>query len=353
MSEKNSFFKKRYIILIVLFCALYFYQLPYYYSEPGSAEILSQYIELEGAEEATANEDVGTFMLTTIQMGRANTFLYLWSYLSPYRVLHPDETIRYEGESDREYHHRQIMLMNNSQQAATIIAYEKAGKDVQYDYQGAIITQLIEEMPAEEKLEIGDRIIEIDGQTVRHVEDLFSLLEGKGEEDIVTFTLIRNDVEETYEVGFSKFPEQYLQEGEEERVGIGIANPVTAREVTFDPDIKMDTEQIGGPSAGLMFSLEIMNQLSEEDLTKGYHIAGTGSISESGTVGRIGGAAQKLVAAEKAGADYFFAPSEEGRTDSNYAQALEAAEDIDANVVVVPIDTIDDALEFLEQLEGK
>ena len=105
----------------------------------------------------------------------------------------------------------------------------------------------------------------------------------------------------------------------------------------------MDTNTIGGPSAGLMFSLEIINQLTEEDITKGYNIAGTGTLNEDGTVGRIGGAAQKLVAADKAGADYFLAPAENGRENSNYQEALAAAEDINTDVQVIPINTIDDA----------
>ena len=80
----------------------------------------------------------------------------------------------------------------------------------------------------------------------------------------------------------------------------------------------MNTEEIGGPSAGFMFSLEIYNQLTKEDLTKGYEIAGTGTISPDGTVGRIGGIEQKIIAADKAGADIFLAPNENGEKDSNY-----------------------------------
>lgn len=73
----------------------------------------------------------------------------------------------------------------------------------------------------------------------------------------------------------------------------------------MDPTVKVKTDEIGGPSAGLMFSLEIYNQLTSEDLTKGYQIAGTGTIDEKGAVGPIGGIEQKIVAADKAGAEIF------------------------------------------------
>ena len=78
------------------------------------------------------------------------------------------------------------------------------------------------------------------------------------------------------------------------------------------PKVTVKTDEIGGPSAGFMFSLEIYNQLTEEDLTKGYQIAGTGTIDADGTVGPIGGIEQKIVAADKAGAEFFFAPNEKG-----------------------------------------
>ncbi|WP_347177868.1 S16 family serine protease [Sporosarcina thermotolerans] len=70
------------------------------------------------------------------------------------------------------------------------------------------------------------------------------------------------------------------------------------------------TAEIGGPSAGLMFTLQIMNQLMDEDLTKGYNIAGTGEMLADGTVGRIGGADFKVIAADREGIEIFFAPDD-------------------------------------------
>lgn len=74
--------------------------------------------------------------------------------------------------------------------------------------------------------------------------------------------------------------------------------------------MKINSHEIGAPSAGLMFTLEIYNQLVEEDLTKGHEIAGTGTINEKGEVGPIGGINQKVVVASDAGAEVFFAPNE-------------------------------------------
>jgi Lon-like protease len=108
-----------------------------------------------------------------------------------------------------------------------------------------------------------------------------------------------------------------------------------------------------------MFSLEIYNQLTKDDITKGHSIAGTGTISENGEVGRIGGIEQKIIAADKAGAEYFLAPHENvtkemnekyPELESNYIAAKRTAEDIGTDMKVIPVKTFDEALAFLQTL---
>ncbi|MCK9906873.1 hypothetical protein MXD63_43635, partial [Frankia sp. Cpl3] len=95
---------------------------------------------------------------------------------------------------------------------------------------------------------------------------------------------------------------------------------------------------IGGPSAGLMFTLEIYDQLNTElDVTRGYRVAGTGTISADGTVGRIGGINHKIVAADKAGAEIFFAPDDAEGEISNYQEAMATAKRIGTKMRVVPV----------------
>ncbi|WP_332689992.1 SepM family pheromone-processing serine protease [Halalkalibacter lacteus] len=340
----GSRIKKRWIFFIIVLLFLHFYQLPYYYSQPGGAKVLDQVIDVEDGY----TEEEGSFMLTTVQMGKANLFFYLWAQMSPYRMVYPEEQLRYEGETDEEYQHRQLMAMTSSQEVAKIVAYEAADKIVKYEHYGVLVTTLIEGMPAYNVLRTGDHIIEVDGEQVQTAEQLIEKLQGMDEADTVKLTVNREGKTEVVELGFSPFPDGLNAPAG--RVGIGISAPVTDREVSFNPDVTIDTSQIGGPSAGLMFSLEIYNQLLEIDITKGYDIAGTGTINEAGEVGRIGGANQKVVAADKAGADYFLAPHEGGANHSNYQEALDAAEDIGTDMKIIPIDTFDEVLAFLESL---
>ncbi|OIJ09790.1 hypothetical protein BKP35_14995 [Anaerobacillus arseniciselenatis] len=344
--EKKPPFKKRWIVIIVLLLFINFYQFPYYFTKPGDAKVLNTVIEVENAY-----KDEGTFMLTTVRMGKANTITYLWAYMSDARELIHEEFIRRSGETDQQYHHRQLMMMSSSQDIATILAYKKAGKEAYYKNYGVIVTGMIEEMPAYDALQIGDVIVAVDGTTVKTVDDLLEELGEKQKNDDVLLSIIRNDAETDVELHVASFPEEIDETGE--RFGIGITSPVTKRELKVNPPLKIDTDEIGGPSAGLMFSLEIFNQLSDGDITKGYHIAGTGSVNEDGEVGRIGGVKQKVIAAERAGAHFFFAPNEFDSETSNYVEAVETAESINAKMKIVPVDTFEEAIEFLENLDPK
>ncbi|WVE35935.1 S16 family serine protease, partial [Priestia megaterium] len=137
---------------------------------------------------------------------------------------------------------------------------------------------------------------------------------------------------------------------EPKRVGLGIALE-TNQELEVKPGIHIDTEKIGGPSAGLMFSLEIYNQLVKEDMTKGHRVAGTGTINDKGEVGPIGGISQKIVAADKEGAEIFFAPNEKGAAGSNYREAVKTAKKINSDMKIVPVDSFSDAVTYLEKLK--
>ncbi len=342
--HKSPAFKKRWILLIVFVLFINFYQLPYYFTKPGDAQVLHPIIKVEGGYDET-----GTFMLTTVRMGQANIINYLWAKWSDQRELIHEEFVRRSGETDEEYHHRQLMMMSSSQDLATIVAYKKAGKEAYYTNYGVIVTGTIDEMSASELLELGDLIVAVDHQEVKTVEDLLAQVGDKPKDTTVLVRIVRNGEEKDFELTVASFPEELDPTGE--RVGIGITSPVTKRELTVNPKITIDTKKIGGPSAGLMFSLEIYNQLVPEDITKGYHIAGTGSINEEGEVGRIGGVKQKVIAAERAGAQYFLAPNEFDSPTSNYIDAVEAAKSINAKIKVIPIDTFEQALEFLENLD--
>ncbi|WP_096199241.1 SepM family pheromone-processing serine protease [Bacillus sp. FJAT-45350] len=342
MSSEKKFPRKRWFILVAVLLFLHFYQLPYFYTEPGDSRILAAYVEVEDGY-----EDQGSFMLTTVKMGKANTFFYVWSQFSDFRLLIPEDHMIGPDETDDDYFHRQRMMMTSSQEAAKIIAYKKAGKTVMFDHRGVLVMSFIDGMPAAKILQPEDRIIAVEGVPITTVTELNQRVGHKEAGEEVMLTVDRDGEELQLSVPIAQFPDELG--GEDGRAGLGIMYPVADRDVTYEPNVSIDTEKIGGPSAGLMFSLEVYNRLVEEDITKGYQIAGTGTIDEDGYVGRIGGVKQKVVAAHNASVDIFFAPKEEGREDSNYVDALKAAEQIGTSMKIVGVNTFDEALAYLEK----
>ncbi|WP_075981034.1 SepM family pheromone-processing serine protease [Bacillus massilinigeriensis] len=339
--RKKIYIRSFGIIIILIFLASSFYYLPFYVSKPGMAKELEPIIKVEDAF-----EEEGSFMLTTVRMGRANIYSYVIAKLSKYQDIYPLEAIRAKDESEEEYNVRQLYLMSSSKTNAIEVAYKKADIPIQYDYKGVYVLNVVDDMPAEGKLKPGDRIYKVDGKDFDSTEQFINYVSKKNEGDRVKLAFLRNDQKGDITLSLKKFHD------DQSKVGVGISL-VDDKELEVEPTVHVETSDIGGPSAGLMFSLEIYNQLTKKDYTKGYKIAGTGTISVDGTVGPIGGIEQKIIAADKAGAEIFFAPNENGEKNSNYRDAVKTAKDIGTNMKIVPVDTFDDALEYLDSIKAK
>lgn len=339
-----KFTKKQFVSLIIVLGLAYFlaaFQLPYYIYKPGGADALNPIVSVEDGYQSQ-----GDMHLVTVSGGQATPIQYVWAKLLPHHEILPIEEVRPEGITDDEYMHAQLQMMENSQEASTVVAYEAAQEDITIDFKGVYVVSVVDGMPADGKLEMGDRIIGIDDTEVKEAEDLINYVESKKANDTIEVEFIREDERKVEEIQLQAF------EDAENKIGIGI-QLVTDRSVSVEPKIEFSSGSIGGPSAGLMFSLEIYDQLTEQDITKGHEIAGTGEIDYDGNVYRIGGIDKKVIAADEEGVDIFFAPNEEGREGSNYQVAASTAEEIDTDMKIVPVDTFQDALDYLETIEPK
>lgn len=330
-----------FILLAIIIIGGMNYSLPYYVSKPGMAKELGPIITVENGY-----KDEGNFMLTTVRMGRANIYSYLEAKLRKYEEIFPVDLILNKQETEEEYNVRQLHMMAASKLSAIEVAFHKAGLPVDYNYKGIYVMQVIPGMPAAGKLQAGDRIFKVDGHQFSASEEFIKYVGKKQAGEKVTLTFSRNKETKTVSLSLQPFKE------DPKRVGVGISL-VDDKEIVVDPKVKVKTDTIGGPSAGLMFSLEIYNQLTSDDLTRGYQIAGTGTIDVDGTVGPIGGIEQKIVAADNAGAEIFLAPNEKGAKKSNYRAAVKTAQDIKTKMKIVPIDTFDEAVNYLQKLPPK
>ncbi|WP_020155639.1 SepM family pheromone-processing serine protease [Caldibacillus debilis] len=323
---------------VVLFAA--FFPLPYYVTRPGMAKELDSVVHVENGDRAE-----GKFFLTTVRMGRATIITYLMAKFQDYSEILPLDSVRLENETDEEYNVRQLYYMEESKENAIQAAFKAAGESYEVRHKGVYVLGVVKGMPAEGVLQAGDRIIAVDGKTFDSSDRFISYVQSKKEGDKITVTFLRKGKEHRKKILVRRIPEL-------NKPGIGITL-VEDKEVKTKRKVTIDTEEIGGPSAGLMFTLEIYNQLTKGDLTKGYRIAGTGTIESDGKVGPIGGVDQKVVAADKEGAEIFFAPNENGKRDSDYQMAVETAKRIGSKMKIVPVDTLSDALAYLESLPEK
>jgi len=329
---------------LILAYLLVFYPLPYYIYQPGSAEVIRPMVKVMKENPP----DEGVFMLTTVGVMNANAITYSWARLTDKEML-PKTRVLQEGETEEEYNQRQVFSMVSSQSNAILAAYRKLDIPFHYKTESIMVMHLVPGMPAASVLRVGDILLTVDGQTMETAEQLIAYVGGKKAGEAVKVSFKRGETVLEKEIKLDYLPPDPVASGEKEaprRVGMGISYNFLMSVQPDNPDHRIDIQagEIGGPSAGLMFTLEIMNRLLPEDLTKGHRIAGTGTIEEKGTVGPIGGIPYKVIAANREKAEYFFAPKE------NAADAIQQAEKLKTKMKIITVETLDDAVKFLQQL---
>ena len=223
-----------------------------------------------------------------------------------------------------------------------------AGKDISMKYLGVYVLQVAKDSTFKGILNIADTVTGVNDKTFDSSEELVKYVNSQKLGDKVKVTYQEDGQEKSATGKIIK-----LENGKN---GIGISL-IDRTEVTSNIPIQFTTEGIGGPSAGLMFSLSIYTQLADPTLRDGRVIAGTGTINRDGEVGDIGGIDKKVVSAAKSGASIFFAPNNpvtkemkkiDPKAKTNYETAVEAAKKIKTDMKIVPVKTLQDAIDYLK-----
>jgi PDZ domain-containing protein len=301
---------------------------------PGTVEDVRDYVEID----AQTYEAFGDLMFLTVFADDANVFEYIEAVFDEEVDLTREEKVRPPDISREEYTRQNLESMEESKESAKYVALQHLGYESTFDGGGALITALVDDSPAAGKFESGvDVIVAVDGEEVRLAEDAVDIVGSRLPGDTLVITVEREDGStEDVEVTLAEDPD------DPERGLIGVFLSTADLDIDFPIEIEIETGNIGGPSAGLMYALGIINFLTEDDITQGHRVAGTGTIRFDGTVGPIGGVRQKVFAAIAAGAEFVLVPRD------NFADAVEAA---DGDVEVLAIDVLDDAINFLDSLE--
>ncbi|KRF31980.1 SepM family pheromone-processing serine protease [Paenibacillus sp. Soil787] len=342
------------IVGVVIVYLLFFVRLPFFILMPGTAEEIKPMVTIPKG----SGDEKGTLMLTTVRVADANMVNYLIGLVNPYEEIQPKTSVLRKGESEQEYSQRQEYVMLTSQASAIQAAYKQAKIPFHINHEGVMVLQTLPGLSGEKVLKPGDVLLKAGDKEVKVAQDLLGSLKGKKAGDTISITYSRKKIEQQAALTLGALPKQEGEQGEP-RAGIGVV-PADMQAVKADQEeqqVSIKAGEIGGPSAGLMFSLEIYNQLVADDITKGYRIAGTGTIESDGTVGPIGGIQHKIIAADREKAEYFFAPKDvtfkDGTKVENYSDAVKRANQIKTKMKIVEIGTMEDALKFLANLPPK
>ncbi|WDZ85139.1 YlbL family protein [Micromonospora cathayae] len=279
-------------------------------------------IKVSGRETSTS---AGQLRLTTVGVQpsvKLRSALAGW--FSPDRAVVPRELVYPPGQSREQVEERNAEEFTASQTSAETAALRELGYPVQ-----VVVSGVTPDGPSAGALQVGDLLTSVDGKPVTSASSLTGLIRARPAGSALT-------------IGYT-------------RAGSAGTATVTSRESDGRPRVGIEVEQrqphpftleidlgdIGGPSAGLMFALGIVDKLEPADLTGGKIIAGTGTIDDEGQVGPIGGIAQKLVGAKEAGAAVFLVP------EANCAEAVRNAQ---PDLPLLKVGSLDDALTALEQV---
>ena len=324
-------FKTRNIVIaLIIFLVLsFFLQANYFAVKPGTIEDLTEIISVEN----NTNNN-GKFYLVTVAQQPANLVLFFNTIIDPAVDLIPRWQVMPPDMDPEEYNDMMLQWMRDSQNLAKVIALEKVGYSIPVKSDGVKVVDLMEDSPARNILQPGDIILELDGEKGLLAEELVENIQEKQPGESVTVTFKRNDKIFTEAIPTATHPE------DENKAGLKIYIRTLRWEPELPVDIEIDTGKIAGPSGGLMFVLEIINQLTSDDISNGKKIAGTGTINLKEEIGPIGGVKQKIAAAEDVGADIFFVPSE------NIDEARLVARDVQ----LVEVNSLDEVLNYLKDI---
>lgn len=320
----------KYLLVLIIGTIVLLYPLPYYIYSGGGTIPIEDRVQVEGS-----SKKEGQFSFAYVKELKGTVASFLLAKIMPsWDIEEQDDYKLSEDESEQDISFRNYIYLENANQTAIMLAYQKADKEIE------IIDEHYYVLYVENKdtttLQVGDELVKIEGKELTSVSDYTSLVAQKEIGDTIHLTVLRNNEEKEVVAQVNDYDGEKL-------TGISIT---TIYEYETDPNLTLSFKSSeGGPSGGLMLTLEIYNQLIDEDITKGKNIVGTGTIDSEGNVGSIGGVKYKLKGAVDSGADLFLVPAGE-----NYEEAKKEKEEHHYDIQIEAVSTFDEALEVLASL---
>lgn len=344
------------LVLIALLCAGVLIPVPYSEMSPGpTVNTLGDargepVLQISGHKTYPTS---GHLNMTTVRVTGAdydmNIVEAVYGWLAHDSVIVPHDTLYPDGKTEEESTQENAEEFSQSQESAKVAALKELDIPVT---SRVVVSTVVKDSPAEGKLHAGDVIEAVDGTAVDEPEDVAKLVTRHEPGEKTVFTVVPakaaaaaekagREPEGSKDVTLTtrKAPADPANPSEDRAI-VGIQ---AGTDHTFPFEIDITLADVGGPSAGLMFSLGIIDKLTPGKLTGGEFIAGTGTIDDDGAVGPIGGINMKLVGARDAGARYFLTPDD---------NCTAAASDTPDGLTLVRVKTLDDAKKSLDRIRA-
>lgn len=296
-------------VIVVIFLVLAFVNLPVWAIAPGKAQPVSKLITIKGKQDSPGTANI---YMTDVSLGPVSPFQWVMDKLNSNVDLVPASEIL-GNTPPSSFIPTQLDEMKQSKQAATIAALNYLGYNLN-EVKGAIIAGIAKVNFVSSSLHVGDLITKVDGTTITSAQQFVNVVSGYKPKDSIEVTYIpassvanrslTGNPYKTVSITLGSRP----GDASKPYIGISIGDGVS-----YKPpfSVKISTPGIGGPSAGLAFTLGIIERIEGKSLTNGKIVAATGTISPNGSVGDVGGVPQKTVAVERAGATLFLVPPQE------------------------------------------
>ena len=329
------FIKEEYKFLLVLFLItiIALYPVKYYIIVGGGIKDIGSRVKVKDAY-----KEKGSFNISYVREVNGTVVSYLLSYVIPSWTREKEDNYKYnDTETIDEIEKRNLISLDQSSNNAIYNAYTLANKDVELkDTKYFILTKFPQ---YDNPFKVGDELKEIDNVKIEKIEDIREIISKHKPNDIIDFKIIRDQKDKILKVKVYKDKETNTN-----IVGI-IATTLNEYEANPKVNIKFAVNE-AGPSGGLITALSIYNKLVKEDITKGKTIAGTGTMEPNGKVGTIGGIKYKIIGANKH-ADYFLVPA-----GKNYKQAKKIKKKEHLKIKLIPVKTLQDAINKLDKIKG-
>lgn len=321
---------KEYIIVIDIFLILLVISLiplPYYIIGSDGVTNTNTKVAVENGYSSK-----GTFNISFITQKNANLTSIIKAWIRNDEDIEKQESTKTEKNNNNYYG---ALDLEQAKDDAIIVAYKHANKKTEVQSKHFYVAYVDDS--AKTDLKAKDEIISINDILIEDSKDISKIV-ASYEEGTTLIIKVKNEGSE-----FTRSATTYY--GEDERLIMGIAL-VEDKEYITNPHITVNfLKEESGPSGGLMLALEIYDQLTEKDYTNGLKIAGTGTIDALGKVGAVGGIKYKLRGAVDAKCDLFLIPKE-----VNYEEALKETAKNNYNIKIIPINTFEEAIDYLDNL---